>query len=1155
MGWTDGQAAAIGATNPTVLVSAAAGSGKTAVLIERVMSLLRAGGSIDRMLIVTFTRAAAAEMRERLTAKLDIEGESDAHLRRQAMRVGRASICTLHVFCYHMIREHFQVTGIDPLSRVGDEAALAPLKRRAMDEVLESACEARDGDVSRLIDSFDTIDEIADMIGETNEFLSAQASPEAWARAQGGADDLDKWLNVLYGECLLSLEDARQMLSECERALSLPGAPERYEKTLMADRILMNEWLNAARAGTLSGAPPAFAALSNARRGEGESEEAAALYKALREAWKNKVRAAIALLPADREDAARRVSLAAPALRALFSLTLQFRARYFALKQMKNLLDYADLEHLALKTLADPGARARVAGAFDAVFVDEYQDVSGIQEAIISAVRGASLFLVGDVKQSIYRFRLADPTLFLRKYDAFSTDADAENRKILLGENFRSDENILKCVNQVFRHAMRRRVTEIEYDGDAALKPGVPGTGGASVDIHIIWSPAAEGSDEIGETPGGYRHEAELLAKTIKSLLLNETIAENGEARRIRYRDIAVLLRYSSARAPFIARVLQREGIPVYSDADARYYEQSEIADMLNLLRVIDNPYQDIPLLGAIRCPYFGFTEEELSRIRLVDRAPGAPFYEAFYKAAERDGALGDKARRALAALGAWRFAARALTVEALIRKIMEESGLYMRAGASEDGELRRANLRLLAERAGGESAENGLSGFLKSLDARIAADDTRSAKTLGENEDVVRILTIHKSKGLQFPVVFLCETARAFRLTDGKRALSLHAGLGAAMKYIDGRERVRMSTVATNAVDARLRMERRAEEARLLYVGMTRAKHRLILFASPRNLSSALKKWARPAEEWAAGSADCMLDWVMQSLRRPFAAIENEAWEEEDGARWRLIYTRAESLERPPEIGRAPDLTPRGEPDDATRARLSRRLHQRPPLKTSVTALLKTARVENPQEETPEDKRRPAEADGQLVKTDGQPSDADGRRAEAPAAFDFLSRGGMTAVERGIVTHKALGLIDYDLVRRGAYREAADALLARGALTQAERDALRVDWMEAFFVSPLGQRLLRAGDIRREWAFNLRRGDGTLLQGVIDLCFVEKDGWVLVDYKTDRLSAEELPARYAGQLRWYARALTVITRRPVRDMYLFALRAGEAASVSPGDP
>lgn len=1137
MDWTAGQRAAIEAENPTVLVSAAAGSGKTAVLIERVMAFLRRGGTLDRMLIVTFTRAAAAEMRERLTAKLDIEGERDAHLRRQMMRVDRAHISTLHVFCYQMIRENFHVADIDPLARIGDEAVLSPLSRRALDEILESTCTSPSEDERQLIAAFDTLEEIETMILDTHKFLSAQASPEEWALAQMEDADTEKWLGVLYGECVLCLEDAAQMLGECERVLAMPGAPERYERTLIADRILMREWLNAGKAGTLMGASPSFPSLSNAKRGEGEDERVTALYKASRDAWKEKIRAALKMLPESREAAQTLVAGAMPLLRALLTMTLNYRARYFALKQAKNLLDYGDLEHLALKVMRDEDARRRVSGAFDAVFVDEYQDVSGIQEAIIQAVRGRSLFLVGDVKQSIYRFRLADPTLFLHKYDTFSTDENAPDRKILLGENFRSDENILQCVNQVFRHAMRRRVTEIEYDADAALRPGAAGTGGAPVDIRLIWSPANEEGDEIGETPRGYRYEAALLAKMIKSLVLNETITENGHSRALRYRDIAILLRNASSRAPFIAQALQREGIPVYSDADAQYYEQSEIADVLNLLRVIDNPYQDIPLLGALRCPCFAFTEEELSRIRLIDRAPGAPFYTAFYACVEREGALSDKARDALSTLERWCFIARAVPVEMLIRRIMEESGLYMRAGAFDDGELRRANLRLLAERAAGESAENGLSAFLKTLDTRIAADDTRAGKTLGENEDVVRILTIHKSKGLQFPVVFLCELARAFKASDGKQALFLHPVLGAAIKWIDGRERVRMSTVATNAIAARKRMEQRAEESRLLYVGMTRAKHRLILMASPRNLLSAQKKWSRPAEEWAAGSADCMLDWVMQSLNRRFSGAEDEEWVEQDGAKWRISYTRAESLERPMEVPKIPDLTPKGEADDLTCARLSRALTPRPLLKTSVTSLLKDSYSQGDEEETPEDKRRPIE------KVSARPRDEN-------ALPEFMEARGASALERGIVTHKALGLVEYAFIRRSDFSGAADALVERGVLTVGERALLRVDWMEAFFTSPLGQRLLRAGDIRREWAFTLRREDNTMLQGVIDLCFIEKGQWVLIDYKTDRLSAEELLPRYRKQILWYARALETITHRPVRDMYLFALRVGEASAV-----
>ncbi len=870
MGWTEGQRAAIEARNGSVLVSAAAGSGKTAVLVERVLSLLREGGRIDRMLIVTFTRAAAGEMRERIGRRLETEGAENAHLRLQALRLNRAPICTLHVFCARVLREHFQAAGVDPLARIGDEEKLKTLLRQAQDEVLESAYAQPDEDERALFSQFEDA-QITALMDEVYLFLMAQAEPWAWAQEQcaGRCASLNAWTPLLREMCMTQLEGAAELIPEMEALLHRADGPSRYAAAFEADKALTEQLWAQAREGLPTGGKASFARLSTKRAAPEEDPETATRYKALREEWKERVTAARQPLPEDPERAEADLQHTLPALRALCGLVKRMDERYFQLKQRRNYLDYSDLEHLTLKALDDPGVRAAVAGSFDALFVDEYQDVSGIQEAILQRLhegQSSLLFMVGDVKQSIYRFRLADPTLFLRKYQSYSQEEAAAERKILLQQNFRSDENVLLSVNEVFVHAMREKETEIAYDEGAMLRPGGERPFGAPVEVHLIAAREEEGESEGTELTQGYRYEAAFVAKRIKELMRFATVRDGESSRPLRFRDIALLLRYASGRAPYIARALQLEGIPVYSDADAQFYDLPEVKDLLNLLRVIDNPLQDIPLLSALRCPCFGFTEEELARIRLVGRTPGTPFYDAFGDALTEESPVGKKARAAWEKLNWWRFLAGSLTVDQLVWRVLEESGLYMRAGALPEGELRQANLRLMAERAQGESAQEGLGAFLRETGRLHGSDDGKAAKTLGENEDVVRILTLHKSKGLEFPVVFLLETARSFRKGDGG-PLRLHAHHGMALQYVDGERRVTRETCAFSALSAVGEKEARAEEARLLYVGMTRARERLILVGSPRRLDAAMEKWTRPATAYAAGTAGCMLDWVMQSL------------------------------------------------------------------------------------------------------------------------------------------------------------------------------------------------------------------------------------------------------------------------------------------------
>lgn len=1125
MQWTAGQQAAIAARNDSVLVSAAAGSGKTAVLVERVVALMKEGIPIDRMLIVTFTRAAAGEMRERISRRLENEA-GGAFLRRQALRVSRAMICTLHVFCARVLREHFEPAGVDPMCRIADEDRLETLRGRALDETLENAYAAPTADESALFSQFEDAQIVA-LVTQLRAFLSAQADPAAWAaeHCTPEAVGLSAWTPLLERLCEMQLQGAQELLPMMETLLNRADGPERYHAAFDADAAMTGQLLESAAARTLTGGKTAFARLTTKKPGESESPDVTAQFRALREEWKKRVTAARALLPEDAERAEADLRYTLPSLRALCELAQKTEARYFALKQEKNYLDYGDLEHLTLKALRDPAVRSAVAAQYDALFVDEYQDVSGIQEAIVRALHENGknlLFMVGDVKQSIYRFRLADPTLFLQKYRDYSLAEDAPQRKILLQQNFRSHENVLLATNQVFAHAMRERETEIAYDEAAMLRPGGGQPFGAPVEIHLITADE-EGEGELSK---GYRYEAAYLVRRIRELMRTATVEDHGAVRPVRYRDIALLTRYASGRAPYIARVLQLSGVPVYSDADAQYFDLPEVADFMNLLRVIDNPLQDIPLLAALRCPCFAFSEEELARIRLVERTPGAPFYQAVVQCMAAETPLSEKLRAAWARLTDWRFLAGALPVERLIWRVLAESGLYMRAGAQPEGELRQANLRLLAERAQGESADEGLGAFLRETGRVRSGDDGKTAKTLGENEDVVRILTLHKSKGLEFPVVFLLETARPFR-KGGEESLRLHARYGMAVKYIDGERRVTRESCAMNALGGVGECESRAEEARLLYVGMTRARERLILLGAPRRLGAQQEKWRRGATAYAAGSADSMLDWVMESL----GGVHEGQWIAENGSVWETTLESAEQLTMPAPPPVAPPQDDAGDVPERVIRRLTRKMPPQPVLKTSVTAMAKTLREEGDDWESPADKRVPP--------------------MDAPTLPVFLQDDAPTPAQRGTVTHRVLGLIDYELVRQGQWKRALDTLAQKGLLSETEREGLRVTWLKRFFASDVGRRALKAAHLRREWAFNLRAGEKTLVQGVIDLCFLEDAGWTLVDYKTDAVDGEGLRARYAEQMRWYARALAEITGAPVREALLFSLRRGEAYDVS----
>ncbi|MBQ7454828.1 MAG: UvrD-helicase domain-containing protein, partial [Clostridia bacterium] len=884
------------------------------------------------------------------------------------------------------------------------------------------------------------------------------------------------------------------------------------------------------RSGETLGGEPHFATRARAPKGGTYDPDLTERFLALRERVKTLAKEARSMLPEDMETARAEVAYTLPALRALVGLVWAIDARFAQYKEERNLLDYGDLEHLALKALNSEQVRASVAAEFDAIFVDEYQDVSAIQEAIVRRVHNENnrLFMVGDVKQSIYRFRLADPSLFLRKLEQFGDGETAPARRILLTSNFRSRGNILSAVNCVFARAMRRGATEIEYDDAAMLRAGVPSQGDPAVQLHLITDKAEADEDEpaedaapAGESRKGWMYEAQLAAQLIKGLIGTPVRTKEGE-RALRYRDCVILLRSASGRAPQIAKILADAGVPAYSDADAQYFDLPEVRDMMNVLRVLDNPCQDVPLLSALRCPCFNFSSERLARIRLTDDTRQKPFYETFFALRETD----EDVRAACEKLDEWRFLSHHLPTDALIWRLLRLTGLYALAGALRDGAARQANLRLLCERAQAEGGRYSLHDFLVTSDVAYRAGEAGAARDISENDDVVRIMTLHKSKGLEFPVVFLMELARAFRMPRDSELLRCDAQTGLALKRVDDEARITGHTVAGKALEYKRRREICAEEARLLYVGMTRARERLILLASPRSLADCQAAWDLPGGDYAAGCAKRMLDWIGQAISEGLALGQDTLFTARNGSQWEICFHNSASFRQalpreadfapPPEREVAPDFLSEL---PAPRTRV---------LKTSVTALLRGGLAGTDEEETVETKRH-------ALKLDTLPQ-------QLP---DFLMDEAPRGADRGAAMHKALCALDPDQ----DIFEQLQRMQARGELTAEERSLLRVEDIRAFFASPLAARMRAATEVRREWGFTLAHGD-MLVQGVIDLCFLENERWVLVDYKTDRCPAADLPALYSEQLRWYARALREITGQEVAEAWLYGLREGEAVTV-----
>ncbi len=1140
--WSKAQKEAIRARNRSILVSAAAGSGKTSVMIERVIELLRAGGRLERMLIITFTRAAASEMRERLTLALSQLARGDARLREEYDGIGRAQISTLHAFCARLLSRHFEPIGADPLTRTGDEAVTAALFERALNDAVTGLYVEPDEDARQLIERFSDED-ITDMARALYRFLMAQADPFGWLDAALSAPVTGESLKasplyaVMRDSARLQLEGALQYVHACESAAMLPGGPARYLPNCEEDRAAALMAMDALDRGQSLAFLKSFRAsvLRRTKTPENEREDLREQFKRLRDGFKQCMVRAGRLLPGGGDElnaCAMEMESTRPQLRALGALARELHARYRELKSARAIRDYNDLEHMALEALRHPDVAREASRQFDAIFVDEYQDISRTQEAIIAALhQDNDLFMVGDVKQSIYRFRLADPTLFLSKFKSFAPGGDAESRRILLNENFRSRPNILKAVNEVFQLAMRERVTELSYGEDAELnygtRPGAPVDEGAPIELMLVTrgEEAADGAENEGaDSEDGLKTAAQLEAAAIARRIHALHAGTNG----IRYQDMVILLRSAASRAEDMARVLKDQGIPVYNDADAQYYELPEIRDTLNILHVLDNPLNDIALLSALRCPAFGFTERELTQARLKGGGQ-KPFWQAFLSLKERDARI----RSAIDRLDAWRFMALHQPFDLFLRTLIDESGLYARAGALPGSEQRRANLMSLAAKAKGSPRPWTLRGFNLLIDE--ARRRSRETAALGEHDDVVRIMTIHKSKGLEFPVVFVAGLAQAFRFDTASSLIKTDNALGLSIPLIDPGKRTLRQTFAAKAIKEKKDRETRAEEARLLYVAMTRARDRLYLSAAPKKLSAAMEAWQMPPGDFSVGSAKCMLDWVGACLWEGLKTGDEQFFEGSRGARWHITpipaHTLApakadESLFAPPEWT---EIT------ETVRRRLERRPEIGQPAKTSVTALVKRARQE--EEETAETKRTPPVV-------------------ALPPMPRLNVKKGLTAAERGTLTHKALCGISLSPLRGaggGEIRDRVETLLdgmaAQEILAKEERSAADAGMIAGFLTHPLGQRMLNAETVLREQPFTLRAEKGALVQGVLDCCFEEDGGWVLIDYKTDR-DAGMIRERYRDQMRWYMRALRALTGKPVKEAWLFALQTGEAFEI-----
>lgn len=1173
MKWTEDQQKAIEIRDDNMLVSAAAGSGKTALLIERIRRMVvEEGVDVRSLLVLTFTRAAAGEMKERLHRALVKELEKpEAQVKAildQLHALASADISTMHGFCGSLLRDYFQEAGIDPAFKMGNETELAIMVQESLEAVFETNYLAvppgEDTPFSTLVEMFTgnrDDGDLKNLVETFHRFTMTLADPAGWCEEALARFDLDVagfWSSP-WGEALIqnTASDLAAAVGILEKALEMVEGSEllvKVEEQLREDHgaiVLASKKLREGYAPFYE----ALAAIPFARyKGCKADKETSDIIKNMRSEARDIIKGVREKFSGSVEDALADIKAMKAPMETLIALTRQFEEVYGQKKEAKGLLDFNDLEHFTLALLQNPQVAKEVQERYRYVFLDEYQDTNAMQETIIQKiVRRDNYFMVGDVKQSIYRFRLADPGIFIEKYHAFSREAQGEGTLVTLSKNFRSSQAVVDSVNHVFKAIMSENLGEVAYDERAQLYKGLPAQGPyRHTKIHLLETKAEE--DEAAATTDPVELEARFIAGEIKARVGKPIfITKTGESRRLTYSDIGVLMRAVTGRGEVFAQVFAQEGIPTYFEGGDTYYESLEITVILNLLRIIDNPHQDIPLLGVMLSPIGGFTPKEAAQIRA--RVETEYFYQGVMDYAQNgEDELAVRLTAFLGTLNQWSFDAKVMAVEDFIWRLYTQTGYYLFVGTLSGGDQRQSNLRMLLKRAGDykNATLKGVFHFIRFIERMKKHQfDTSPPGILGENDDVVRITTIHKSKGLEFPVVFVAGMGRQFNTRLGSGRVLFHRVLGICPDYINPEKRMMAPTLAKSICTDQMRMENLSEEMRLLYVAMTRAMEELILVGGVKDVEKAVERWNNPADLYHLKKAKGFLDWVMLALNSQslggLPPVDKEVCTVEMADCLVAIHPfntleEGQKTAQPTQVDMTQMVV-----DPETAKDITRRLAWQypgegmaePPEKMSVTQ----------------------------IKRGGVPLAPE--RLSRPA-FMEAGESQYSSTELGTGIHAVLLALDLDRINRckdpGAVREAvaaqADAMVAEERMVGGLRDALDLAPLGEFFASSLGKRLLAARVVKRELPFNYRIPAGEVdeqwaqskktitLQGMIDCCFMEEDHWVLLDYKTDRYHGtgpkKALIAAYKSQLMLYKRALEAITDIPVMECTLVFLTMGE---------
>ncbi|WP_090636572.1 helicase-exonuclease AddAB subunit AddA [Neobacillus massiliamazoniensis] len=1231
--WTDDQWKAIHAKNKDILVAAAAGSGKTAVLVERIIQKILSVDEpfdVDELLVVTFTNASAAEMRHRIGEALEKAIDQDPgsrHLRKQLGLLNKASISTLHSFCLEVIRKYYYLIEVDPGFRIADETEVQLIRDEVIDELFEVEYGKNNNEkFFRLVDAFtsDRSDAgLQDIVLSIYDFAMSNPSPEGYLQSIVSMYDVSDetrleelpFIQALLFDIELQLEGAKEIINSGLKVTELPGGPTPRVENFLDDLKVIDTLIMAKRDSwaTLYQAMQTYK-FSRATPVKGDQFDKDLKDRAdkLRNKAKDKInKIKEELFSRKPESFLRDMEEMSPLVETLVCLVKAFMDRFSQAKSEKGLVDYADLEHYCLKILTTDTtsegeflpseAALAYRRHFKEVYVDEYQDTNMVQETILKLVVkedevNGNLFMVGDVKQSIYRFRLAEPNLFLGKYNRFKRDGKESGLRIDLAQNFRSRKEVLDGTNYLFKQIMGVKVGEIEYDEAAELRNGAPYPDEEPYPIEVLFinqnldvtEAPIEAEEENVTSQADFdpidleksQLEARVMAAKIKELIADKKCIFNPKSkstRPIMYRDIVILLR-SMTWAPQIMEEFKQQGIPIYANLSTGYFEATEIAIMMSLLHVIDNPFQDIPLAAVLRSPIVGINEEELSKIRLHQKR--GSFWEAvsaFYRSGpdEITEVLYNKVCCFYDSLKEWRSMARKGSLSELIWQLYRETGVYDFVGGLPGGKQRQANLRALYDRARQyeKTSFRGLFRFLRFVERMMKrGDDLGAARALGEQEDVVRIMTIHSSKGLEFPVVFIAGLSKNFNMTDIRKTYLLDKEFGFAAKYVNPEKRISYPSIPQLAFKRKKKIEMLAEEMRVLYVALTRAKEKLYLIGTLKDADKAIDHWneAADSKEWllkdyVRSSANSYFDWIGPTLMRHHLSSE---WNKTKNMEipieishhpsvWKMSILNAEEITNHAikcekesdhflEKVQKSELVPLESPyNDEIKARL-----------TWEYPYLDAAKFRS--------KQSVSELKRQREMTDEQSGNdlVKGFKKSILKRPKFMQEKRLSPAERGTAMHMVMQHVDLSKeVSVETIQNQVDWMVHNELLTPEQAGIIDSELIVRFFATDLGMRYFQANKINREIPFTLslsakdvypswkNEEESIFVQGVIDCVLEDKKGLVLIDYKTDGITDRFkggfeqakpiLEERYRMQIELYAHAIEKIWKRRVDEKYL----------------